>query len=336
MTKVVVVEMLPTRSINTSFIIIAKPDQSVDIVIKSLASLILKNNLDVDVQVVRGFCPSLQRNLAVEKSKNTNVIFLDNDSALCEDYFVYLMDALRFMPDALAVGGISEVDYNSQFQKSIKYVFASVFGIGPLRARYLSLGKLRVSNEKELILCNLMINRSAFLALGGFRIDLYPNEENEFLSRLSKLCPLVHHPLLRVKRPARSSQVAFMKQMINYGRGRGEHFLLNPNIFDLIYFIPLIFLLYLLTLPWHLFFLPLYFYIGLIFLASFFNFISVRDKALSFRLPLTFLYCHHFYGLGLFIGLFKGKTLPDTRIYSHEHFQSLEELSSYVYNRCNF
>ncbi len=52
------------------------------------------------------------------------------------------------------------------------------------RARYRAVGGRRRCGEKELILCNLLLSRKVFLSNGGFREDLYPNEENEFLNRL--------------------------------------------------------------------------------------------------------------------------------------------------------
>lgn len=203
-------------------------------------------------------------------------------------------------------------------------------GIGPLRARYESLGQIRQSSEKELILSNLMIKKIAFQKLNGFKIELYPNEENEFLGRLSKLGDLIHHPKLIVSRPARENIFSFYKQMLNYGRGRAEHFKISPKVRDLVYFVPFIFLIYLLTSLWHLFFLPLYVYILLVSCFVFINYLKQRDESLISNLPLTLLTCHFGYGIGLAVGLFRPIPNAKQSIHSHDVIRNLKDLEKNV------
>ena len=46
-------------------------------------------------------------------------------------------------------------------------------------------------------------------------------------------------------RSQRESLVKFMGQTFNYGRGRIEHFLVNPGFFSPVFLLPLVFVLYL-------------------------------------------------------------------------------------------
>jgi hypothetical protein len=80
---------------------------------------------------------------------------------------------------------------------------------------------LRESDERELILCNLMVRRSAFKASGGFSERLYPNEENLLLERLRRLGEkILYEPGAIVSRPApRAGRELFLK-VFRYGRGR--------------------------------------------------------------------------------------------------------------------
>src|SRR5213082_2623628 len=56
--------------------------------------------------------------------------------------------------------------------------------LGPSRARYTPVGQQRATNEKEIILCNLVARREDVVNLGGFNEALYPNEENALMDQL--------------------------------------------------------------------------------------------------------------------------------------------------------
>lgn len=118
-------EMLPTKSIKFSFVIIAKPHQSVLDVLSSLKLLLNTFDSEIDIQIIRGLCPSLQRNIGAQNAVNEFLVFLDNDSFLSDDYFQRLQEAIDLFPEALAIGGISKVYFKNKFQKSIKIVFSS-------------------------------------------------------------------------------------------------------------------------------------------------------------------------------------------------------------------
>ena len=314
--KMVEVEMLPTTlKTKLSFIITAKPNQNYERPLRGINHLVENHSFEWEIIIAQGYNPSQQRNEASLIASGDYLVFFDDDSFPQNDYIVYLMDAFRFEPDLAVVGGISEVEHDkSAFQKSIKYVFASVFGIGFLRARYTSIGKVRYSTEKELIMSNLVVKRDAYFSVGGLNNNLFPNEENELLNRLRKIGKICYHPLLTVKRPPRKNLRELIYQMLSYGIGRTRHFLMVGKRSDLIYFIPAIFSLYLIFLPLLIMsfskissfmLLPLMIYLILNLLASYFNFITIKNKSVAIRLPFLFFLCHISYGSGLVIGFFK-------------------------------
>jgi cellulose synthase/poly-beta-1,6-N-acetylglucosamine synthase-like glycosyltransferase len=175
----------------------------------------------------------------------------------------------------------------------------------------------RDSSEKELILCNLMVRRDVFMAQGGFRQDLYPNEENEFLNRLADSGWRVRYlPQAAVRRPRRENVSAFGLQAFRYGRGRMNQLLANPHPGDLVQLAPLAYGFAWLGLwaangPARLglalaaaYLLPMLFFSGKILVEG--N--PASALASLFLFPLR----HAAYGLGLIAGLIVGGPAPGT------------------------
>jgi succinoglycan biosynthesis protein ExoA len=184
--------------------------------------------------------------------------------------------------------------------------FASVFGGGGMRNRYRQSGVIRMSGDRELILCNLSFRREPFLAHGGFDERLYPNEENELLERVRRDGGrLIHDPDLSVFRSQRPSLKAFCRQLFSYGRGRGEQTILS-GVVKPITFIPPLFLIYLLLLPlMHkpVYYLPLLCYlISTVIIAGYEGTRSGRPLSATL-LPVVFPIFHLCYGFGMIRGL---------------------------------
>jgi len=156
-------------------IIAARPDQTE---IKAVAAA---RRLDyppelLEIIVARGKQPSVQRNTALRAAQGELIYFLDDDSVVPPDN---LGRAASHFSDSKVqiVGGPNLCPPDAP---TLEQVFALVLGswiaFGPSRARYTSVGKLRDTGEKELILCNLVARRETLLELGGFNEKLYPNE----------------------------------------------------------------------------------------------------------------------------------------------------------------
>jgi len=206
----------------------------------------------------------------------------------------------------------------------------SWLAFGPSCARYRSVGKLRESSEKELILCNLVARRDAMLELGGFNEKLYPNEENALMDELQKRGgKLLYDPHFIVHRRPRSNLKAFMRMLMTYGRGRAEQFKVHPTFGSVLNFAPPLFDVYLLVLMAGLISIagglihldPLWVRAGLSPLALYLVMVLVQIAALVPRggvrnslgaLPLIAL-THILYGLGFWRGLFTPLRSPEQR-----------------------
>jgi cellulose synthase/poly-beta-1,6-N-acetylglucosamine synthase-like glycosyltransferase len=241
---------LPTVTI----IIAARPDES------EVRAVAAARQLDyppdkLEIILARGKHPSVQRNAAVRAARGEIIYFLDDDSRPDPKNLRRAVEPFK-SPEVKMLGGPNLCPPDAP---ALEQAFALTLGswaLGPIAARYRAVGKSRATSEKELILCNLMARRDAFLELGGFDESLYPNEENALMDELQKRGgKLIYDPEVVVFRRPRHSFAAFCKMLLNYGRGRAEQFRLHPTLRSAPNFVPPLFCVYLVVLP----FLPRFF-----------------------------------------------------------------------------
>ena len=271
---------------------------------------IIPDDKSYEVLLAEGSAPSRQRNRAAHEAVGDVLYFLDDDSLIAAENFA-LCSAGMSDPSVAVVGGpsITPTD-DTWLQQLFGAALSSAFGSGPVLNRYRSDGQIRVTTDKELILCNLAVRRSVFIDLEGFNECLYPNEENEFLERvLLAGYKLLHDPSLRVYRSQRRSLKAFVRQIFAYGRGRGQQTLITSK-YSVTSFIPLFFVIYLaialICIKYVLLLTPLVIYLA----AALFS--SLRVVIASGRLSSLLLLgiyplMHIVNGLGLLWGLLNGK-----------------------------
>lgn len=280
---------------------------------ESLKKLAL-DNVKFEVILAEGRAPSRQRNLAASSAYGDFLYFLDDDSLISSANFKLCVDGFSNATIAVVGGPSLTPETDSCLQKSFGYALSSEFGSGVVCKRYKKSGVPRITSDKELILCNLVVRRDVFIALHGFNESLYPNEENEFLERVQGAgYQLLHDPALHVFRSQRASLGAFVRQMFTYGRGRAEQSLLSGS-YSLVSFIPLIFVVYLLAtlvyIKYPIVLAPLILYVVLAIVCT------VRELDKSgykwYLIGLLGIYplMHVVNGIGLIAGLLGGKPHP--------------------------
>ena len=204
----------------------------------------------LEMVVARGKQPSVQRNAAIKAAHGELIYFLDDDARP-------MPESLRRAATHFADAGVKMVGGPNLCPKDapwIEQLFAVVLSswlaFGPSRSRYSRVGSVRQSNEKELILCNLVARRDTMTELGGFDESLYPNEENALMDDIQKRGgKLLYDPDVVVERRPRPTLRAFAKMLLTYGRGRAEQFRLHPGPGSVLNFVPPLFCLYLIALP---------------------------------------------------------------------------------------
>lgn len=274
---------------------------------------IMPDDHSYEVLLAEGCAPSRQRNLAAREAAGDILYFLDDDSLVSPENLA-LCSAGMCDPAVAVVGGPSITPAgDSRLQKLFGYALASAFGSGAVSNRYRVHGETRSTTDRELILCNLAVRRSVFMDLGGFNECLYPNEENEFMERVTSAGhKMLHVPSMTVFRCQRQTLNAFIRQMFSYGRGRGQQSLITSS-YSVTSFIPLFFIAYLvlsLICIKHLFLLvPLVIYLFAAFASSLLV-LWRTGNLFSLLLPGIYPLMHIANGVGLLFGLTSGKPDP--------------------------
>ena len=198
----------------------------------------------LQIIVARGRQPAVQRNAAMARATGELVYFLDDDSVPQPDNLERGVPHFQD-PAVVMVGGPNLCPPAAPaLEKAFANVMAAWLAFGPSRARYEPVGSLRATGEKELILCNLLARREAFVAAGGFDEALYPNEENALMDDLlARGGKLLYDPAVIVFRRPRRTLKAFARMLWTYGRGRAEQFRLHPGWGSVLNFVPPLFVL---------------------------------------------------------------------------------------------
>jgi len=264
----------------------------------------------IEVITVHGNQPARQRNKAAQKAKGDILYFLDNDSIPHKNNLNIINKIFKNNKDIAVTGGPSlPRSVDTLFQKAISIAFASFIGTSFSRSRYSRIGKPRISNDLELILCNMAIRRDLFLKIKGFNPLLYPNEENEMINRIIKLGKKVfYHPDIVIYRSPRTHIFKLIKQIFIYGRGRGQQSTIHLSHLTLFPLISLGFDLYLILLIiFHnkYLFIPGILYLIIIASVSLIKAILNKNLFYFLCLPIIFFIIHFFYGVGFLYGIIK-------------------------------
>ncbi|MHB8172920.1 MAG: glycosyltransferase family 2 protein [Nitrospirota bacterium] len=262
-----------------------------------------------EVLVAEGRQPSVQRNRAAREAKGDILYFLDDDSLATAGLFRTV--AARYSdPEVAGVGGPIITSPSDGFlRRGFGLALSSPFGGSTIRARYKKLGPERPATEKDLILANLSFRKPVFLDAGGFNENLYPNEENELLNKLTSGGKIfLYVPDAWLYRGQRPNFKAYLKQVFTYGRGRMDQNYQHPEGFKALHMAPSLFLLYCLGLAFirqPIYFAPALLYIALCMIFSAASAIEAKNPLYVLAMPLLFATLHLGYGAGFVWGALK-------------------------------
>jgi len=256
--------------------------------------------------------PGAARNAALDRARGEIIFFLDDDVTVRPGFFSRVMRLFAERPELDVLGGPNLTPLESgRFEHCVGRVLASPFGSATTRHRFRSAGRLRSADDRSLILCNLIVRRRALEGLNArFRDHLISNEENVLLAELAfEHKVMLHDPELIVYHSRRSNLRGFFNQVFRYGGGRWQNTEELPSSLSPFFLIPLLFLLYLLSIPLlyllsiamvrnPLYLVPLLAYLALAVLFSLVETFQAGDPRAFPTMLVLFPCCHIGYAMG--------------------------------------
>ncbi len=270
---------------------------------------------EFEIITKHGYNPSDNRNRAIKKAKGRYLVFLDDDGILERDYLKQADKFLKKNPDVDIVGGPQLTPPSDRyFARTSGYVMSSWFGTYTMSSRYSKRSENLDADEYSLTSANCIAKREVFKKIKPFDPRLFPGEDPELYARAKKAgFKLAYTPTLVMYHRRRPTFFQYCRQFFKYGFVRMQKEKINKTpilMVNPVFFIPSLFLVYLITLPLWLwihsvFILPLVLYAILVLGFSVYEVSRHNDwKALPL-LPFLYLSMHLSYGLGLIYNLIR-------------------------------
>ncbi len=316
------------RIASISIIIPSAPERSFQEIIENLRR-IRPENIAIQILVVKGTWPPLQRNFAIKKASGEFIFLFDDDVIIPAGTIKKVLKAFNQNSNFDVIGGPNLTPPDNGFlQHCFGYAHASYFTGAGTAARYFPSRRIKRATENHLISCNLAF-RAGVLKAHPFDPKIFPNEENDLLLRLQRLgYKLNYDPDFFVYHHRRKNLKSYIKQIFNWGSGRMARTLKKPDNFSPFFFVPLAFLFYLASLPffhpmWYA--VPLFLYLLLDFVFSLA--VSFKERCLCFFLVMLALFplTHIIYALGLIAGTATGFT-------AYRHLPAEKDLQTIEFN----
>lgn len=178
---------------------------------------------DFEVIVESDGSKSESRNVGAARAQGEILIFLDDDVKIKSGFLSEILEPFDYPPVGV-VGGVNVAFPEISFQEEISAVlWSSPFIMARSSARYTPRGRIRETDESEIIGCCMAIRKEAFQEAGGFPLDVIPCEENLLINNIQDLgWKVLYSPYAIVyhERPAFPGE--YMRKVFGYGFGRGQ------------------------------------------------------------------------------------------------------------------
>jgi glycosyltransferase involved in cell wall biosynthesis len=244
------------------------------------------------------------RNIALKKAKGEYILFLGEDSVLSKNYF----ENINFDLGWDVLGGPEQSPQGaSSFQKLIGRALSSPLCMGPAFKRHSKKANYDFkATEESLTISNLWFKRSLFNEEGfQFNRNLFKNEEYYLLDDMSVKGKIFHHnPKLCVYHQRPPNMEKLGAALIQSGKCRAHTFLSRPKKKNLIYFAPLLFLVFFLLMI----FQPNIFFLNtiLLYALAILTYDIIHHRRFSPQLVLLHYLIQLCYSVGLIKGTWSG------------------------------
>lgn len=198
--------------------------------------------------------PSEKRNHGVSKAKGEILAFIDDDASAEQNSMKYIDEFFRKNTNNAVVCGPGILPKNASFSEQVfDVVLTSKFGSGSFTYRFQK-EKARLVDDYPLM--NFVIRKNIYKKIGGL-VNHWPGEDSKLCEALIRGGYEIQYlPNLVVYHHRKKNLKEFLNQHSRYGFQRGLFFAEgDKNSRKIVYLLPSLFLLYLLLLPFELYFI---------------------------------------------------------------------------------
>jgi len=261
--------------------------------------------------------PGEKRNLGIEKSTGEFIAFLDDDAYPDSSWLENSKNILVSNPEYIGVCGPSITPYESSFLEEIGgFIYESFLTSGPTRYRHLPMHQRLVDDYPSV---NLILREDKLVEVGGFDTKYWPGEDTKLCLELTKKfgTKILYSPNIVVYHFRRGVFHPHLIQLSRYASHRGYFAKIFPETsLKLSYFIPSIFLIYLVLTPLIfrffgnvLLLIPLIIYGFFLIVETFSIYLKSKSVAKAILSSLGILFSNLTYGLFFIKGLFSKPNL---------------------------
>jgi GT2 family glycosyltransferase len=200
-----------------------------------------KGKINIRYIYEKGMGISDSRNLGAERAHGDYLVFMDSDCIAAPDYFNTISSFLA----GNRVDGFTGPDKAhpsfSRVQKAINYAMTSHFTTGGIRGQKIHVGKIHLRGF------NMGISKEAFFKIGGFS-GLKAGEDIDISLRFQQAgytAALIHDAFVYHKR--KTNFLKFFVQLFLHGKARIDLFKRHNRSLKPIYFLPSVFVLYIMA-----------------------------------------------------------------------------------------
>jgi len=191
--------------------------------------------------------PAKKRDIALKYAKGEILAFIDDDAYPAPDW---LKNAIKNFADleVAAVGGPALTPADDTLrQKASGMVYSTFLVSGQYNYRYIPKQKIEVDDYPS---CNFLVRKAVFEELGGFDTVFWPGEDTKLCLDITKKLSqkIIYDPKVIVYHHRRPLFSGHLKQIANYALHRGYFVKRYPQTsLKFSYFIPSLFLLFLIV-----------------------------------------------------------------------------------------
>lgn len=200
------------------------------------------NDSRVVIESTGAVSPARKRNRGAQLSKGEILAFIDDDTRV-QPGWLHAAIAHFDDPRIGAVGGPSITPPDDPFWAQVSGVVYESWMMSGGESRRYRPGK--ACDVHDFPSCNLLVRRSVFEEVGGFRTDFWPGEDTAFcLSLIKKGHRIRYEPRALIEHHRRPSLKQHFVQLANYGLHRGYFAKRYPETsLRMQYFMPTLFVL---------------------------------------------------------------------------------------------